>query len=81
MSPPSELGEDREALIEQVTSAYRALDPFTQLPRFHPAFHDLDEEARAEAHERTLVARALEAALDPDGLSTTARAVLARLRG
>ena len=37
-------------------------------------------EARDEAFEVTRKLRAMEAALDPEGLSTTARAVLARIR-
>jgi hypothetical protein len=32
-----------------------------------------------EAYELTRILRAIEAALDPEGLSTTARAVLARI--
>jgi hypothetical protein len=44
-----------------------------------PQWHDLDEGGRREAFEAARLARRLEAALDPDGLSTTARAVLARL--
>jgi hypothetical protein len=49
--------------------------------RAHPAWQDLDQAGRLEAFEATRAARALEAALDPEGLSTTARAVLARIRG
>ena len=45
----------------------------------HPAWADLDPDARREAFEDALVMRVLEAALDPDGLSTTVRAVAARL--
>jgi hypothetical protein len=41
----------------------------------------LDDAGREEAYEATRAARALEAALDPQGLTTTARAVLARIRG
>jgi hypothetical protein len=48
--------------------------------RSHPAWHDLDAEGRVEAHDRAATSRALEAALDPQGLSSTARAVLARIR-
>jgi hypothetical protein len=36
---------------------------------------------RSSAFVRARALRALEAALDPDGLSTTARAVLARITG
>ncbi len=76
MSDPD---RDREELIEQVAGAWRPRDPFGAL-RGHPAFHDLDEAGRAEAFEAARRLRAMEAALDPEGLSTTARAVLARIR-
>ncbi len=68
-----------DALIEEVAGAWRPRDP-RQL-RFHPYWHDLSEEARVEAYDRARENRALEAALDPDGLSSTARAVLARIVG
>ncbi len=71
-------GLDREALIEAAAGAYRARDPYGSI-RSHPAWHDLDEEGRKEAFERALRHRAIEAALDPDGLSTTAKAILSRL--
>ena len=66
-----------DELIEQVAGAYR--------PRshdglaYHKAWHDLDPAGRARAFEIALENRALESALDPAGLSTTARAVLARI--
>ena len=65
-------------LVEAVASAYRARDPAGRI-RSHPTWHDLDEDGRREAFEVTRQTRALEAALDPDGLSQTARAVLARI--
>jgi hypothetical protein len=68
-----------EILIERVMSAHRPSDARRQL-RFHPAWHDLNDAARQEAFERTLVARKLEAAADAEGLSTTAKAILAKLR-
>jgi hypothetical protein len=71
--------EEQEALIASVTSAHRARDPFTGRARSHPAWHDLDDEGRHAAFEATIATRALEAALDPEGLSTTVRAVLARI--
>lgn len=67
-------------LIEQVVSAWRPRDLDGGV-RAHPAWFDLDEEARQEAFEETVHQRAIEAALDPEGLSGTARAVLARIRG
>ncbi len=69
---------DRDALIEQVVSAFRERDPDGRvLPS--AAFRDLEDADRRIAFEETLRARRLEAALDPEGLSTTARALLARL--
>jgi hypothetical protein len=68
-----------DTLIEQVVSAFRQ--------RFHgelrsaPAWYDLSESEREAAFEQTLVSRSLEATLDPDGLSTTAHAVLTQIRG
>jgi hypothetical protein len=70
--------DDRENLVEQVTSAWRPRDRDGALTAL-PAWHDLDEGGRVEAFDATVAQRALEAAADPDGLSTTARAVLARL--
>jgi hypothetical protein len=69
---------EREALIESVTTARRDVRPDGRVVAA-PAWHDLDPAARAEAFEATAAQRQLEAALDPAGLSTTARAVLARL--
>ena len=68
-----------ELLIEQVTSAHRARDLDGRV-RSHPAWHDLDAAGRSEAFELTQVSRALEAALDGAGQSTTVKAVLARIR-
>ena len=72
--------EERELLIEEVVSAWRPEDREGGV-RAHPAWHDLDDGGRAEAAERTAQARRMEAALDPEGLSTTARLVLAKIRG
>jgi hypothetical protein len=71
---------DEELLIEAAATAWRARDPRGGLS-FHPAWWDLDAAGRRAAFEATREARALEAALDPQGLSSTARAVLARIRG
>jgi len=75
MTTPAE----REALVEAVAGAFRPRDPLGGL-RAHPAWHDLDAAGRREAFELALQTRALEAAMDPEGLSTTGRAVLARIR-
>jgi hypothetical protein len=71
---------DEESLIEQLTSAHRERSAPGEL-RFSPAFHDLSPAARELAFERTRLSRVLEAALDHEGLSSTARAVLARITG
>lgn len=69
--------EEEEVLVEQVAGAYRP--PSLDELRYHPAWHDLDAAARVRAFDLASALRPVEAALDPDGLSTTARAVLARL--
>jgi hypothetical protein len=70
---------EQEALLEAAAGAFRERDPAGR-PRFHPAWWDLDEAGRHAAFARAWESRALEAALDPAGLSSTARAVLARIR-
>jgi hypothetical protein len=68
---------EENLLIEQVAGAFR--------PRvgeeltYHSAWHDHDAAARVRAFDLSTVLRPIEAALDVDGLSTTARAVLARI--
>lgn len=69
---------EREILVEAAASAHRARDPDGNV-RSHPAWHDLDEAGRREAFEVARQMRRLEAAADPEGLSATARAVLARI--
>lgn len=71
---------ETELLLEQVTSASRARDVHGQV-QAHPAWHDLPVEERETAYFETVKLRKMEAALDPRGLSTTAKAVLARIRG
>jgi hypothetical protein len=68
--------KDRAPIVEQVVGAWRPRDLDNNL-RPHPAWHDLDASGREEAYRETVTARQLEAALDREGLSTTARAVLA----
>lgn len=70
--------EERESLIEATASAFRARDAHGAVQSL-PAWHDLDEAGRIEAFDRARTLRRLEAATSPDGLSGTARAVLARI--
>jgi hypothetical protein len=69
--------DDDELLVEQVASAHRPRGKGEL--RYHPAWHDLDDAGRVRAYERGRALRTAEAALDAYELSTTARAVLARL--
>jgi hypothetical protein len=68
----------RELLVERVVAAWRARHPGGGVAS-HPAWHDLDEAGRLEAFEATRLSRLLEAAVDPDGLTSTGRAALARI--
>ena len=70
---------ERELLIEAAASAHRERLAGRIVP--NAAWHDLDEQGRTQAFESVVKLRQIEAALDPEGLSTTARAVLARIRG
>lgn len=73
MTPDEEL-----PLIEEVAGAFRPRDP--RQVAFSPAWHDLSEEGRERAFALSLQMRTIEAALDPQGRSTTVRAVLARIQ-
>ena len=68
----------RELQIETAASAWRPRRPGGGVGS-HPAWHDLDEAGRREAFEAAQQSRQLEAGLDPDGLSGTARVVLERI--
>jgi hypothetical protein len=71
---------ERDRLVEETVSAWRPRTPDGGiLP--HPAWADLPQSDRERAFDETLRARFLEAALDPGGLSGTARAVLGRIAG
>jgi hypothetical protein len=70
----------RELLVEAAVSAWRPRSAAGAIQP-HPAWADLDDAARRQVCEETLLMRLVESALDPDGLSTTTRAVLARIRG
>ena len=74
------MSDEREAMIEVAVAAWRP-PKLEGGVRWHPAWHDLDEAGRREVYETTLRQRTLEAAGDPRGLSTTGRAVLARILG
>ena len=69
---------DDEALIEAAASAYRPTTPHGAID-FHPAWWDLDDAGRRATFVAILQSRTLESALAPDGLSSTGRAVLARI--
>jgi hypothetical protein len=69
-----------EQLIEAATTAWRPRGPSGQV-RAHPAWADLDATGRVAVYEATRLLRQLEATRAVDGLSTTAKRVLARLRG
>jgi hypothetical protein len=69
----------RESLVEAAVTSWRQRS-LSGTIQSHPAWADLDEPGRREAFDETVRARALEAALDPDGLTTTGRVVLARIR-
>ena len=69
-----------EQLLEAATSAFRRPD---REGRIAPSPHwaDLSPAQRHELFERVLESRALEAAMDDDGLSSTARTVLEHAAG
>jgi hypothetical protein len=69
---------EQENLVEAVVTAWRPRGPDGTI-QFHPAWHDLDASGRLEAFQRSLEDRVLEQALDLEGLSSTAQAVLGRL--
>lgn len=67
---------DKEALIEAVATAHRYVDVDGRI-QSAPEFWDLDEADRIEAHQQALRSRLMEAALDTQDLSSTAKRVLA----
>lgn len=69
--------KDRELAIEATASAWRP-ESARALP-VHPAWLDLDEQAREEAFAAAQMARAMEAALDARGWSSTVHTILHRL--
>jgi len=69
-----------QRLVEEATTAWRPRSPHGDV-LVHPAWADLDDDARRRVHEETSRSRLLEAALDPAGFSSTVWAVLGRIRG
>jgi hypothetical protein len=69
---------ERARLVEQAASAWRPRDRDGRV-RAHPAWYDLDDTGRREAFGAAAEIRRIEASLDREGLSSTARAVLARI--
>ncbi len=70
--------EEEDLLVEQVAGAFRPRVGDATVG-YHKAWHDLGAEGRIRAYDLARVQRPLEAALDGDGLSSTARAVLSRI--
>ena len=69
---------DAERLIEEALTAWRPRSPDGRiLP--HPAWSDLPAGDRARLFDEAMRMRALERALDAEGISATGRAVLARI--
>jgi hypothetical protein len=66
-------------LVERVVSAHRERGADGAL-KSHPSWHDLDAEGRQAAFDETVRQRAVERGLDREGLSSTIKAVLARLK-
>jgi len=69
--------EQERLLIEEAASAWRPTRRGGVSS--HPAWHDLSDDGRERAFEVARDSRSIEAALDPEGLSSTARAVLGRI--
>ncbi len=69
---------EEELLLEQVTSAHRERGVDGTV-RSHPAWHDLDEAGRQAAFDATVELRKMESAIDPQGYSSTIRALLSRI--
>jgi hypothetical protein len=68
-----------EILIEEAVSAYRERTSSGRILA-SPAWWDLPPESRDELFRRQMQSRVMESALSPDGLSSTVRSVLNRLK-
>ncbi|MCX5745265.1 MAG: hypothetical protein NT062_22540 [Proteobacteria bacterium] len=79
MSDDATNAHPEDELVEQVAGAWRPA-PLAGELRYHPAWHDLDAAGRDNAAALASALRQAEASLDPDGLSSTARRLLALIR-
>ncbi|MHC4082697.1 MAG: hypothetical protein ACYS15_07690 [Planctomycetota bacterium] len=70
--------DDPEVLLEAATTAHRERDSYGRV-KPSPAWADLAPAQRDALFQRQLAARLVEQAVDPQGLSSTARAVLDRI--
>ncbi len=70
---------DTAVLIEHAATSFRERDQATGRIQPAPAFLDLAPAERDALFSVQMASRLLERALDPGGLSSTARAVLLRL--
>jgi len=70
--------EEQEVQLEAATAAFRERDVSGRIQP-SPAWWDLSPEDRERLFQRQVEARLVEAAVDPEGLSSTARAVLGRI--
>ena len=71
--------DGEKALFEEAMSAHREIHRGRIRPS--PAWFDLPPQERERLFHETEGLRALEAAMSPDGMDTTARRVLGMLRG
>ena len=70
---------EEELLVEKTISSYRRRAPDGSIQP-SPAWADLSADNRRAAFDEAQTLRRMEAALDRGGLSSTARAVLDRIR-
>lgn len=70
---------EEELLVEQAISAHRERSIDGEIVS-SPAWHDLSDQTRSEAFELTVQQREFERALDAEGMSSTVKALLARIR-
>jgi hypothetical protein len=73
------MDDPKEILMEAAVSAYRERNASGRIVA-SPAWWDLPPDSRNELYERQLQSRLLERAIAPDGMSTTVRSILKRLK-